>query len=100
MHSPSAELCRPCVVRVLEFAAELAGEALALAGALGERAWQAPGDRVDEHQRGQLAAGEDVRPDRYGIGREVLDDALVKPLEAGGQQCQLRRARELLDELL
>ena len=88
-------------MRVLEPALELGGEALLEPGLLAaERARQAPRDRVDEHHRGQLAAGEDVRPDRDRVRREVLDDALVEALEARREQRQLLLPGELLDQLL
>ena len=89
-----------CEVRVLETAVELGREALVLAGALGERARQAPGDRVEEHHRGQLAAGEHVRADRDGVGAEAADDPVVEALESRGEQRDLGLGGELLDELL
>ena len=43
----------------------------------------------------ELAAGEDVRPDRDRIRAEVGDDALVEPLEARGEERQRRLGGEL-----
>ena len=57
-------------------------------------------DRVEQHHRRQLAAGEHVRADRDRVGGEVLDDPLVEALEAGREQRQALLAGELLDELL
>ena len=62
------------------------------------RAGQAPRDRVEQHHRGQLAAREDVRADRDGVRRDVLDDALVEALEAGREERQALLAGELLDQ--
>ena len=76
-------------MRVLEPALELGGERFELARALRERARQAARDRVDQHHRRQLAAGEDVGADRDRVGREVRHDPLVEALEAGGEQRQL-----------
>ena len=59
-----------------------------------------PRDRVYEHHRGKLAAGEDVRADGDRVGGHVLDDALVEAFETGGEKGQLLLAGELLDELL
>src|SRR3954447_11808237 len=81
-HAPAAELGRPRVVRILEPAVELGGEALDLTRLVrAERARQAARDRVHEHHRRQLAAGEDVRANRDRIRRKVRHDALVEPLE-------------------
>ena len=71
-----------------------------LARALGERARQAARDRVDQHHRRQLAAGEDVRADRDRVRREVLHDPLVEALEARRQQRQALLLRELLHDRL
>ena len=97
---PAAVLRGTRVVRVLEPAVELRGEALELAGALGERARQPARDRVEQHHRRQLAAGEDVRADRDRVGAEVRDDPLVEALEARGEQRELGLRGELLDERL
>ena len=71
-----------------------------LAAPLAERAGEPPRDRVEQHHRGQLAAGEDVRADRDGVGGDVLDDALVEALEPRGEQRQRLLAGELLHERL
>src|SRR5581483_5075077 len=67
--APAAELRRSRVVRILEAAAELGGEALELAGALRERARQPAGNRVEDEHCRQIAVREDVRPDRDRIRR-------------------------------
>ena len=85
-------------MRVLEPALELGREALVLARSFGERARQPPGDRVEQHHRRQLAAGEDVRADRDRVGREVRDDPLVEALEARREERQRRLGGELLDD--
>jgi len=87
-------------VGILDAALERRAEALLLARAVGERARQPAGDGVDEHHRRQLAAREDVGPDRDGVGAEVLDDALVEALEAGGENGDRLFGGELLDEAL
>ena len=53
-----------------------------------QRAGQPPRDRVEQHHRRQVAAGEDVRPDRDRVGGEVLHDPLVEALEARREQRQ------------
>ena len=53
---------------------------------------------VGQHHRGQFAAGEHVAPDRYLVAGEVLDDPLVEPLVAPGQERQSRLAGELVDQ--
>src|SRR5689334_1452141 len=95
-HLPAAKLGRARVVRVLEPAAELLAEALELAAPLGERTRQPARHRVEQDHRGQVAVREDVRTDRDGIAREMLDDPLVEPFEASGQERQVLLFRELL----
>ena len=86
-HLPAPELGRASVVRVLEAAFELGGEALlARPTPRSERARQPTRDRVQEHHRRQLAAREDVRADRDRIRGQMLDDALVEALEPRGEQ--------------
>ena len=97
-HPPPAELRGTRVVRVLKPAAELGGERLELAGAFGERARQPPRDRVEEDHRRQVAVREDVRADRDRVGREVLDDPLVEPLEPRREERQPLLGRKLLDD--
>ena len=97
---PAAELGGTRVVRELDAALELGGERLALGRALGQRARLQPRDRVDEHHRRQLAAGEDVRPDRDRVRAEVREDPLVEALEPGGEERQPLLAGELLDDRL
>ena len=99
-HRPAAELGRARVVRVLEPAVERGREALHLARAFGERARKPARDRVDERERRNLAAREDVRADRDDVGAEMIEDPLVEALEARGQQRQRLLGGELLDELL
>src|SRR5438874_10747649 len=99
-NGPAPELRRARVVRVLEAAAELLGEALELAGALRERAREAPRDRVDEHHRREVAVREDVPADRDRVRAQVLDDSRVESLEARGEQRQRRQLGELLDDRL
>lgn len=41
-----------------------------------------PGDRIDEHHRGEFAAGEDVVADRYFAVDAVFDEALVNAFVA------------------
>ncbi len=53
---------------------------------------------VRDHHRGELAAREHVAADRQGVGREVLDDALVEALVAAAQQRELLLLGELVDE--
>ena len=79
---------------------ERSAEALVLARALRERARQPACDRVEQHHRRQLAAGEDVGADRDRVGAEVVDDAGVESLEAGGEHRDRRLGGELLDERL
>ena len=55
---------------------------------------------IDEHHRGQLATGQDVRPDRDRIAGQVLDDALVEALEPGREERQMLFSGELLDQRL
>ena len=71
-----------------------------LAGAGGESTGQPPRDRIEQHHRGQLAAGEHVRADRDGIGAEVVDDARVESLEARREHRERGLLGELLDERL
>jgi hypothetical protein len=99
-HRPAVEVCRARVMRVLEPAPELVGEALDLAGSLGERPGEAARHSVEEHHRRQVAVREDVRPDRDRVGREMLDDPLVEAFEARRQQRERVHGRELLDDLL
>src|SRR5919201_4717217 len=73
-HLPPAELRRPRVVRILEPTFELRREALETAGLLGEGAREPARDRVHEHHRRQLAAGEDVASNRDRVRGEVGDD--------------------------
>ena len=87
-------------MRELDAALELGGERLALGRALGQRAGLQPRDRVDEHHRRQLAAGEDVRPDRDRVRAEVREDPLVEALEPRGEEGQPLLAGELLDDRL
>src|SRR6266545_1975632 len=65
--SPAAELRRSRVVRILEPALELFGERLVLARSFRERPRQPARDRIEEHHRRQLAAGQNIRPDRNGV---------------------------------
>ena len=99
-HLPAAELRRTRVVRILDAAVERGAEGLVLARALRERSGQPARDRVDQHHRRQLAAGEDVRADRDRVGAEVVDDARVESLEAGREHRDRRLRGELLDERL
>ena len=99
-HLPAAELRRAGVVRILDAAVEGGAEALVLAGAFCKGARQPPRDRVDEHHRRQLAAGEDVGADRDRVGAEVVDDPRVEALEARREHGDRRLGGELLDELL
>src|SRR5262249_36187079 len=100
-HAPAPKIHGACVVRVLEPAPDLGREALDETGLLRpERTGKPPRDRVHHDHRGQLAAGEDVRAYRDGIGGEMREDALVEPLEAGGQKRQPLLAGELLDDRL
>ena len=99
-HRPAAELGRPRVVRVLQPAVQRGGEALDLAGALGERARKPPYDRVEERQRRDLASRQHVRADRDDVRAEVIEDPLVESLEPRRQQRENGLRCELLDELL
>jgi hypothetical protein len=78
-------------VGILEPAPERGREALELPGSLGERAGKPSRDRVEQKHRRQVAVREDVRPHRELVRREVLHDALVEALEAGGQQRERRQ---------
>ena len=55
-----------------------------------ERARQPPHDGIDEHDRGQLAAGEDVVADADLVVDEVLADALVDALVVAAEEDQPR----------
>src|SRR4029453_12326902 len=100
-HVPAAKLGRPGVVGILEPTLELCGEALLQARLLAsERARQASCDGVQEHHRGQLAAGEDVGPDRHGVCREIFGDALVEALEASREERHVLLCGELFAKLL
>ena len=88
-------------MRVLDAAPERLGERLDEGALLApERAREAARHCVQQHHRRQLSAGEDVGPDRDGLGGEPVDDALVEALEASREERQQRLGRELLDELL
>ena len=99
-HRPAVELGRPRVLRELDTALELGGERFDRAALLTDRAGEPARDRVHEHHRGKLAAGEDVWADRDRVGGDVLDDSLVEAFEAGREECQLLLAGELLHEVL
>ena len=71
-----------------------------LAGPVRQRAGEPAGDGVEQHHRGQLAAGEDVRPDRDRVGAEAIDDPRVEAFEPGGEDRERRLRGELLDERL
>jgi len=60
---PAPELRGSRVLRVLEAAFKLGGEALERTRLLLDRSGQPARDRVDEHHRGEVAVREDVRPD-------------------------------------
>src|SRR5438093_3403984 len=86
-------------MRVLETALELGGEALHEPGFLAaERAGQAPGDRLGDDHRRQLAARKDVRPDRDRVRGEVDQHPLVEAFEPRGQEREALLPRELLDD--
>jgi len=67
-----------------------------------ERARQKPRDRIDHHQRGQLAARQNIIADRPLLVDLALDEALVDPFIAACDQDQARplarRPRPLLVE--
>ena len=65
-----------------------------------ESTGQPPRDRIEQHHRGQLAAGEHVRADRDGIGAEVVDDAGVESLEARREHRERGLLGQLFDERL
>src|ERR1035441_9695376 len=98
-HVPSAVLGRAGVVGVLRIAPERGAEGL-LEGRLlvPERARQLAQDRIAHDHRRQLAAGEDIAPDRDLLAGEVLEDALIKALIAAAQQRQRGLGRQLVDE--
>jgi len=97
---PPPELGGPRVVRVFEPAVESGGEALDLSRPLGERAGQPTRDRVDDRERGNLPAGEHIRPDGHCISAEVIQDSLVEAFEPCGEKREDGLGSELLDELL
>src|SRR6476469_9980689 len=97
---PPAELGGARVVRILEPALELGREALECTRLLGDRARKTTRNRVDQDHRGQVAVRENVRPDRNRIGGEMLDDALVEPLEACREQRELLFLGQLFDDVL
>ena len=41
---------------------------------------QLSGDRIGDHHRRQLAAGDHIWPDRHDVGRQVIVNTLVEPL--------------------
>src|SRR4051794_24655747 len=98
-HLPAAVVRRPRVVRVLGVAAQRAAERLLERRlAVAQRAGELAQDRVHDDHRRQLAAAQDVPPDRHGVRREVLDDPLVEPLVAAAQQRDRRLLGQLVDE--
>lgn len=86
------------VVRVVEEA--LAGAEGVLDGALlvAEDARAEPGDRVEEHHRRQLAAGEDVVPDGDLLGPGELEGPFVHAFVAPGEEDEAGRVGQLADE--
>src|SRR5262245_12790377 len=62
---------------------------------LAEDAGPEPRDRVGNHQRGQLAPGEDVVADRQLLVDDALAEALVHALVAPAHQDQMRPRRQL-----
>ena len=97
---PAAELGGTCVVGILQTTVELGGKALERTRFLPDRSGQPARDRVDEDHRRKVAVRQHVRPDRDRVRREMLHDALVESLEAGGQQSEPLLLRELLHDLL
>src|SRR6266511_2294908 len=100
-HVPAAIGGRARVVRVLGVPAERRAERL-LDDAL--RGTEGPGQLAqhgigDDH-RSQLAARQDVAPDRDRVGREMLADPLVDTLIAPAQQGQIGLGGELRGQLL
>src|ERR1700747_2045194 len=100
-NAPAAELGGAGVVRVLDRAVERRAERLLERRAgVAEGAGELAQERVADHHRGELAAGEHVASDRDHVRAEVLDDALVKALVATAQKRQRSLGRELLHESL
>ena len=83
---PASKLGRASCSAGTRAAFERRREALHRAALLADRPGKPPCDRVQQHHRRQLAAGEDVRADRDGVGGDVLEDALVEALEAGRER--------------
>ena len=75
--APAAKLQRPRVVRVLERAVELGGEALELAGAFGQGTGQPAGDSVEHDIAGGNGAGIATALVLTGILADVTDLAAV-----------------------
>ena len=85
---------RARVVRVLGRALERRAERLLDRALLvAERAGELADHRVADDHRRQLAARQDVGPDRHDVARQVLVHALVEALVAAAQQRQRRLGR-------
>src|SRR5436190_10186547 len=98
---PSPEVLWTRVVGVLGPAAERLGEGvLEVALVAAERAAELPRDGVHHGHGGDLAAREDVRPDRDRVVREMVVHALVEPLVAAAQEREAIERRELRHDLV
>src|SRR5450759_5190886 len=91
-HLEAAELGWPRVVRVVE---QPTRERIPLNRLLVTHgARQQPDDRVEHHQRRQLAAGEDVVADRYFLGRHLVADPLGHALVPAAEDHDMARATQ------
>jgi len=70
----------------------------ALVVAVTEDPWNEPGEAVDEDQRRQLAAGQDIVPDGDRLMDERLPHSLIYPLIVAADDDEVFEARQALCE--